>query len=92
MTATTAIDPQEHVGALFRAAEFLRKSGLTRLAREVEAAAEAWIDTQAERDDFLAALVDLVEEAQPLGIEREAYQTALTLVVRHHDRVCEPTT
>lgn len=54
--------------------------------RGLEAAADAFIDLQTERDDMLAALVALVEEAQPLGIEREAYRNALALVIEHHDQ------
>lgn len=51
-------------------------------ATAAEAAADAFIDLQTERDELLAALVGIVEEAQPLGIDRESYQTAIALIVR----------
>ncbi len=104
-----AIDPQEHVDAIFGAAELIRRNALelraghTRpdddsdwcgdeevrrqyedeinLADFVDAAAESYINLQTERDALLAALVGLVNEQQPLGIERETYQTALQLIV-----------
>lgn len=104
-----AIDPQEHVDAIFGAAELIRRTALelrtahtradddsdwcgdedTRrqyedeinLADFVDKAAESYINLQTERDALLAALVGLVEEAQPLGIDREAYVTALQLIV-----------
>lgn len=55
-----------------------------------EAAAEAFIDLQTERDELLAALVAMVQEPQPLGIDRDSYQTALALVIKHHDNVDNP--
>lgn len=54
-------------------------------ATHAEAAAEAFINLQTERDEILAALVALVEEAQPLGIDRKSYQTAIALVIKHVD-------
>jgi hypothetical protein len=64
--------------------EDVRKDYETELATATaaETAAEAFIDVQTERDELLAALVGLVEEAQPLGIDHQAYQTAIALVVR----------
>lgn len=59
-------------------------------AAAAEAAAEAFIDLQTERDELLAALVGLVQEPQPLGIDRESYQTAIALVIKHHDDVDNP--
>lgn len=104
-----AIDPQEHVDAIYGAAELIRRNALelrtahtradddsdwcgdedTRrqyedeinLADFVDKAAESYINLQTERDALLAALVGMVNEQQPLGIERETYQTALQLIV-----------
>lgn len=110
-TAKTAdpIDHQEHVDAIYGAAELIRRNALdlraahtradddgdwcgdddTRreyedeinLADYVDKAAESYINLQTERDALLAALVGLVEEKQPLGIDRETYITALELIV-----------
>lgn len=54
-------------------------------AGALELAAESYIVLQTDFDDLLAALVALVQEKQPLGIEREEYQTALALTIKHHD-------
>lgn len=45
----------------------------------------AFINLISQRDALLAALVGMVEEAQPLGIDRESYLTAIALVVRLED-------
>lgn len=108
-----AIDPQEHVDAIYDVAGLIqaearilkechttqdgdwgndhnvKKTHAYMLARATaaEAAAEAFITTQTERDELLAALVALVQEPQPLGIEREAYREALALVIKYHDEV-----
>ena len=82
---TPAIDPQEHVDAIYRAAEKLRGHGQVVLASHAELAAEAFIDLQTDFDKLLAALVGMVQEKQPLGIEREEYRTALALVIKHYD-------
>lgn len=59
-------------------------------AAAAESAAEAFIDLQTERDELLATLVGMVQEPQPLGIDRESYQTAIALVIKHHDDVDNP--
>ena len=81
------IDPQEHVVFLGSLADDL--VGLPH-AEQIRDAAEAFIDLQTERDELLAALVGLVEEKQPLGIDRESYQTAIALVIKYHDDVDSP--
>ena len=81
------IDPQEHVVFLGSLADDL--VGLPH-AEQIRDAAECIIDTTTERDELLAALVALVEEKQPLGIERESYQTALALVIKYYDNVDSP--
>lgn len=43
-----------------------------------------------QRDELLTALVGMVQEPQPLGIDRESYQTAIALVIKHHDDVDNP--
>ncbi len=79
------VEPQDHVDAIYRAADKLRGYGQVVLASHAEIAAEAFIDLQTDFDDILAALVGLVQEKQLLGIERETYQTALALVIKHFD-------
>lgn len=80
------VEPQDHVDAIYRAADKLRGYGQVVLASHAEIAAEAFIDLQTDFDDILAALVGLVQEKQLLGIEREAYKNALMLVIKHHDK------
>lgn len=55
-------------------------------ADDADDAAEAFIALQGERDALLLALIGLVEEKQPLGIERETYQHALKLIVAIEER------
>lgn len=43
-------------------------------------------EMRTEWEKLFAALLALVEEKQPLGIERPAYQTALHLIVDIEDR------
>lgn len=59
--------------------------------RALFACLEATIDEMLkERNELLAALVGMVQEPQPLGIDRESYQTAIALVIKHHDDVDNP--
>lgn len=53
----------------------------TMAATFAEKAGDYLVELQTERDALLAALQDLVEEKQPLGIWRPAYQNALALIV-----------
>lgn len=55
-------------------------------ASDLDAAADYLVDLQGERDALLLALIGLVEEAQPLGIERETYQHALKLITAIEER------
>lgn len=51
-------------------------------ANDAEAAGDYLADLQSERDELFNALLGLVEEQQPLGIDRDAYQTAIALIIR----------
>lgn len=56
------------------------------IATAADAAAEAYDALQGERDALLLALLGLVEEKKPLGIQRATYQHALNLIVAIEDR------
>ena len=56
------------------------------LADDIDDAADAFIALQGERDVLLLALIGLVEEKQPLGIERDTYQNAVQLIAAIEER------
>lgn len=92
-------ETREYAARLYALAKEMRdeEGCVTESPDLVEAAADR-LDAQTvtinvlrrQRDELLSALVAMVQEPQPLGIDRDSYQTALALVIKHHDNVDNP--